>query len=108
MKPGSQPLDQEGIQRDSLASHPPAPGDKSVDELRRELAELGEIAVEAGIYDNLGDAVQSFTTTEKFKSKCRDVAGLTKDWAIKAAIKKAQGILNAKNPQAAANGDIPY
>ena len=83
----------------------PPEGEKSVDELRRELSELGQIAVDAGIYPLLGDAIQSFTTTEKFKSKCRDVAGLTKDWAIKAAIKKAQSVLNAKNPEAQAAAD---
>ena len=93
---------------ENQASHPPAPQGKSVEELRLELAELGQIAVDAGIYATLGDAIQSFTTTEKFKSKCRDVAGLTKDWAIKNALIKAQGVLNAKNPQAAANDDIPY
>ena len=83
----------------------PKEGAKSVDELRIELNDLAQIAVDAGLYKDLGDAVQSFTTTEKFKSKCRDVAGLTKDWAISAAIKKATGILNAKQP---IDDDVPY
>jgi hypothetical protein len=73
----------------------PAEGEKSIQDLRHDLAELGQIAFEAGIYPSLGDAIQSFTSTEKFQSKCRDVAGLQKDWAIKKAITKANAVLNS-------------
>jgi hypothetical protein len=69
--------------------------EKDIQTLRSELAELGHIAVEAGIYRDHGDAIQDFASDEKFKSKCRDVAGMQKDWAIKKAIKKANAVLNS-------------
>ena len=69
--------------------------EKDLQTLRRELAELGQIAVEAGIYSTLGDAIQDFASDEKFKSKCRDVAGMQKDWAIRKAITKASAVLNS-------------
>ena len=96
------------------AAPPPAPGkepEKDIQTLRHELAELGQIAVDAGIYPTLGDAIQSFASDEKFQSKCRDVAGMSKDWAIKKAITKAQGVLNAKQTQTELTGDdqdIPF
>jgi hypothetical protein len=77
---------------------PPATGkepEKDIQTLRHELAELGQIAVDAGIYGTLGDAIQDFASDEKFKSKCRDVAGMQKDWAIKKAITKANAVLNS-------------
>jgi hypothetical protein len=69
--------------------------EKSIEELRHDLGELAQIAVEAGIYSTTGDAVQDFASDEKFKSKCRDVAGMQKDWAIKKAITKANAVLNS-------------
>ena len=69
--------------------------EKDIQTLRSELAELGQIAVDARIYTNLGDAIQDFASDEKFKSKCRDAAGMQKDWAIKKAIKKANAVLNS-------------
>jgi hypothetical protein len=77
---------------------PPADGkepEKTVQDLRHDLGELAQIAVEAGIYSTTGDAIQDFASDEKFKSKCRDVAGMQKDWAIKKAITKAQAVLNS-------------
>lgn len=80
------------------ASAPPAAeGERSVQDLRHDLSELGQIAVDVGLYSNLGDAIQSFASDEKFQSKCRDVSGMNKDWALKKAIKKAQAVLNAHN-----------
>jgi hypothetical protein len=76
----------------------PTPGkepEKSIEELRHDLGELAQIAVEAGIYSTTGDAIQDFTSSEKFQSKCRDAAGMQKDWAIKKAITKANAVLNS-------------
>ncbi len=80
------------------ASSPPTPGkepEKSIEELRHDLGELAQIAVDAQIYATVGDAIQDFASDEKFKSKCRDAAGMQKDWAIKKAIKKANAVLNS-------------
>lgn len=77
---------------------PPATGkepEKDIQTLRSELDELGQIAVDAGIYRELGDAIQSFTSTEKFQSKCRFSGGLTKEWQIKKALDKANAVLNS-------------
>jgi hypothetical protein len=77
---------------------PPATGkepEKDIQTLRYELGELAQIAVDAGIYSNTGDAIQDFTSSEKFQSKCRDAGGMQKDWAIKKAITKANAVLNS-------------
>lgn len=81
---------------------------KDIQALRRELDELAEIAIDAGIYNSSGDAIQSFTTTEKFQSKCRGTDGLTKEWQLKNAINKARAVLNAKNPEAEKEKDVPF
>ena len=70
-------------------------GEKDLDTLRRDLDELGVIAVEAQIYGKLGDAIQDFLSDEKFKSKCRSVDGITKVWVAEKAIKKANAVLNS-------------
>jgi phage recombination protein Bet len=78
-------------------STPPAgkEPEKDIQTLRSELGELAQIAVDAGIYSTTGDAIQDFTSSEKFQSRCRDAAGMQKDWAIKKAITKANAVLNS-------------
>ena len=74
---------------ENQASAPPAPQEeKSLDDMRREMAELSQIAVDQQRYHQAGDAIQEWCSDEKFASKCRSVEGLKKDWAVKKAYAK--------------------
>jgi len=74
--------------------------EKDIQTLRHELSELAQIAVDGGMFSTVGDAIQFFASSEKFKSKCRDVAGLKETWQVKKAIERANARLNAIPPRA--------
>lgn len=86
--------------------------EKTPQDLRHELGELAQIAVDAGVYSNTGDAIQDFASTEKFKSKCRGADGLKESWQLKRAIEKASAVLNSIPRKSSLDeppsGDIPF
>lgn len=77
----------------------PAPtstnAEKTLDEMKSEMAELSHIAVDQERYHQDGDAIQEWCSDDKFKSKCRSVEGLKKDWAIRKAYAKCIAEMNA-------------
>ena len=95
------------------AAPPPAEGEKKdLHTLINELQQLAEIAVDAGLYPNDGDAIYEWT---KFVAKkganagkesgFRNVSMLKFDWQATAAIEKANAQLNTANPPTDPGGD---
>jgi len=100
VKPGSQPPDQEGIQRDSLASHPPAPAKKSDADLRHDLQKRMQQAEAVQLYPSEVDALAAWTkyTGKDEKEHWFEDVLKMKGWQMVKAIIKADEELNMDVP----------
>jgi hypothetical protein len=78
------------IEKPAPSTPAPKPAEPGIttDEMKKQMDEMADIAVDAGKYGKSGDAIQEWCSDDKFKSKCRDIAGLKAPFAIKKAYEK--------------------